>query len=165
MFDKDASGKSNCNGGCAAAWPPFAVTNAALADGDFSIVKRDDGTSQWAFKGMPLYFFAGDAKAGDTNGDNQGGRVARASRRVEEDIGRTEHQLQRGLQILTEVIASGLQGSDASNVRASCAIVALTARKRYFVEGPATAGYRTLRCSWTLTNCADHHVRHVASLV
>ena len=72
-FDKDVTGKSNCNGGCAAAWPAFTVANPALAGGDFSIVKRDDGTSQWAFKGMPLYFFAGDAKAGDVNGDNQGG--------------------------------------------------------------------------------------------
>lgn len=72
-FDKDAAGKSNCNGGCAAAWPPFMVTNPALAGADFSIVKRDDGASQWAFKGMPLYFFAGDAKAGDVNGDKQGG--------------------------------------------------------------------------------------------
>ena len=72
-FDKDAAGKSNCNGGCAAAWPPFMVANPALAGGDFSIVKRDDGASQWAFKGMPLYFFAGDAKAGDANGDKQGG--------------------------------------------------------------------------------------------
>ena len=72
-FDKDAAGKSNCNCGCAAAWPPFVVANPALAGGDFSIVKRDDGAPQWAFKGMPLYFFAGDAKAGDANGDNQGG--------------------------------------------------------------------------------------------
>ena len=72
-FDKDAAGKSNCNGGCAAAWPPFIIANPALAAGDFSIVKRDDGASQWAFKGMPLYFFAGDAKAGDVNGDKQGG--------------------------------------------------------------------------------------------
>ena len=72
-FDKDAAGKSNCNGGCAAAWPPFMVANPALAGGDFSIVKRDDGAPQWAFKGMPLYFFAGDAKAGDVNGDKQGG--------------------------------------------------------------------------------------------
>ena len=72
-FDKDAAGLSNCNGGCAAAWPPFMVANAALAGGDFSIVKRDDGASQWAFKGKPLYFFAGDAKAGDVNGDRQGG--------------------------------------------------------------------------------------------
>ena len=72
-FDKDAAGRSNCNGGCAAAWPPFVVANAALAGGDFSIVKRDDGASQWAFRGNPLYFFAGDAKAGDINGDKQGG--------------------------------------------------------------------------------------------
>ena len=72
-FDKDAAGKSNCNGGCAAAWPPFIVANPALVGGDFSIVKRDDGAAQWAYKGKPLYFFAGDAKAGDVNGDNQGG--------------------------------------------------------------------------------------------
>ena len=72
-FDKDVVGKSNCNGGCAAAWPPFMVANPALAGGEFSIVKRDDGASQWAFKGKPLYYFAGDAKAGDANGDNQGG--------------------------------------------------------------------------------------------
>lgn len=72
-FDKDAAGKSNCNGGCATAWPPFIVANPALAGGDFSIVKRDDGAAQWAYKGKPLYFFAGDAKAGDVNGDKQGG--------------------------------------------------------------------------------------------
>lgn len=72
-FDKDVAGKSNCNGGCATAWPPFLVANVKLAGGDFSVVSRDDGTAQWAFKGMPLYFFAGDQKAGEVNGDNQGG--------------------------------------------------------------------------------------------
>lgn len=73
VFDKDSAGKSNCNGGCAAAWPPFAVANPALVGGDFSIIQRDDGTPQWAYKGKPLYFFGGDAKAGDANGDKQGG--------------------------------------------------------------------------------------------
>lgn len=72
-FDKDAAGKSNCSGGCATAWPAFIVANPALAGGEFSTLKRDDGASQWAFQGKPLYFFAGDAKAGDINGDNQGG--------------------------------------------------------------------------------------------
>ncbi|MBC8087576.1 MAG: hypothetical protein H7Z40_09930 [Phycisphaerae bacterium] len=72
-FDKDATGKSNCNGGCAAAWPPFVVANPALAGNGFTVVKRDDGSSQWAFQGKPLYFYAGDAKAGDANGDKQGG--------------------------------------------------------------------------------------------
>ena len=72
-FDKDSAGKSNCSGGCAAAWPAFTVGNASLAGGDFSIVVRDDGTQQWALQGKPLYFFAGDARPGDINGDNQGG--------------------------------------------------------------------------------------------
>ena len=72
-FDKDAAGKSNCTGGCAAAWPPFIVANPALAGGEFSVIRRDDGSAQWAYKGKPLYFFAGDAQAGDVNGDKQGG--------------------------------------------------------------------------------------------
>ena len=72
-FTKDAAGKSNCNGGCATAWPPFIVANAALAGGEFSIVTRDDGAKQWAFKGQPLYFFAGDTKPGEMNGEGSGG--------------------------------------------------------------------------------------------
>jgi predicted lipoprotein with Yx(FWY)xxD motif len=73
VFTKDAANKSHCNGGCATAWPPFAVANPALAGGDFSIVTRDDGAKQWAFKGRPLYFFAGDTKPGDMNGEGSGG--------------------------------------------------------------------------------------------
>ncbi|GAA5166070.1 hypothetical protein [Viridibacterium curvum] len=72
-FDKDAAGKSNCNGACLTAWPAFAVANPAAADADFTIIKRDDGSSQWAFKGQPLYFFVGDAQPGDVNGDKSGG--------------------------------------------------------------------------------------------
>lgn len=72
-FDKDSESKSNCNGGCLAAWPAFTVGNANLAGGDFSVVKREDGTQQWAFRGKPLYFFSGDARPGELNGDNQGG--------------------------------------------------------------------------------------------
>lgn len=72
-FDKDQAGKSNCSAACIAAWPAFTVANPALAGGDFSIVTRADGVQQWAFKSMPLYFFAGDAKPGEANGDKQGG--------------------------------------------------------------------------------------------
>ncbi len=72
-FTKDAAGKSNCSGGCATAWPPFIVANPALAGGEFSIVMRDDGAQQWAFKGQPLYFFAGDTKPGEMNGEASGG--------------------------------------------------------------------------------------------
>ena len=69
-FDRDAagSGKSVCNGPCATNWPAFAATSSS-ASGDWTIVTRDDGSRQWAFKGKPLYTFAKDAKPGDRTGD------------------------------------------------------------------------------------------------
>lgn len=72
--DGDGSGDSDCNGGCADNWPPLLADATSEASGQFSIINRDDGTSlQWAFKGLPLYTFAGDANAGETNGDGAGG--------------------------------------------------------------------------------------------
>lgn len=68
-FDKDSPGKSVCYGDCAAAWPPVAATSMP-AGADFSVVARDDGTKQMAYKGKPLYLFAGDKKPGDVSGDN-----------------------------------------------------------------------------------------------
>ena len=40
-----------------------------MADGDFTIVERKDGTKQWAKNGMPLYFWIKDGKKGDTTGE------------------------------------------------------------------------------------------------
>ena len=70
-FDKDTvgSGKSACNGPCAQAWPPVAAQASDTASGDWSIVTRDDGSKQWAYKGAPIYTFSKDAKPGDTTGD------------------------------------------------------------------------------------------------
>ena len=70
-FDKDAvgSGKSACNGPCAQAWPPVAAQASDAASGDWTIVTRDDGSKQWAYKGAPIYTFSKDAKPGDTTGD------------------------------------------------------------------------------------------------
>lgn len=74
VFDNDAPDDSNCNDSpCAVNWPPLYADNGATATGDFSIVDRDDGSRQWAFKGEPLYFFVGDAAAGDVNGDQLNG--------------------------------------------------------------------------------------------
>lgn len=83
-FDKDAPNQSRCSAACLAAWPAFTVANPALAGGDFAILVRDDGVQQWTFRGKPLYFFAGDAKAGDVNGDKQGGvwHALRAERKA-----------------------------------------------------------------------------------
>ena len=72
-FDKDAANKSNCNGGCAAAWPPFMVKDGDRMSGEFHEFTRDDGARQWAMNGKPLYFFAADAQPGEAKGDGQGG--------------------------------------------------------------------------------------------
>ena len=71
-FDKDTAGKSNCSGGCLAAWPAFAAKAGAKAEGDFGVIEVD-GARQWSFKGKPLYYYASDAKAGDRLGDGMGG--------------------------------------------------------------------------------------------
>lgn len=68
-FDKDAGGKSACNGPCATNWPPLMAAADAKASGDWTIVARDDGSKMWAYKGKPLYTFAKDTKPGDTTGD------------------------------------------------------------------------------------------------
>jgi len=69
-FDKDAGGKSACNGPCAANWPPLTAGADAKSSGDWTTVTRDDGTKQWAYKGKPLYLWAKDQKPGDKTGDN-----------------------------------------------------------------------------------------------
>jgi predicted lipoprotein with Yx(FWY)xxD motif len=68
-FDRDAGGKSACNGPCATNWPPLAATGDAKASGDWTIVTRDDGSKQYAYKGKPLYTWSKDAKPGDKTGD------------------------------------------------------------------------------------------------
>ena len=72
-FDKDTNGTSNCYDGCAASWPPVVAKDGSEASGDFTIVNRRDGSAQWAYKGMPLYTWVGDAKPGDMTGDGVGG--------------------------------------------------------------------------------------------
>jgi predicted lipoprotein with Yx(FWY)xxD motif len=68
-FDKDAGGKSACNGPCATNWPPLMAADGAQARGDYSVVTRDDGKKQWAYKGRPLYTWVKDSKPGDKTGD------------------------------------------------------------------------------------------------
>ena len=71
-FDNDVagSGKSLCNGPCATLWPPAVAAADAKAEGDFTLVTRDDGAKQWAYKGKPIYLYSNDKKAGDKTGDN-----------------------------------------------------------------------------------------------
>ena len=70
-FDNDKTpGKSSCNGPCAVNWPPFMVAEGAMPAGEFSVVVRDDGKKQWAYRGKPLYYWPEDQEPGDRYGDD-----------------------------------------------------------------------------------------------
>jgi predicted lipoprotein with Yx(FWY)xxD motif len=71
-FDKDTAGKSNCAAKCLMAWPALMASASAKDMGDWTVVTRDDGSKQWAYKGKPLYTFVKDMKPGDTTGDGVG---------------------------------------------------------------------------------------------
>jgi predicted lipoprotein with Yx(FWY)xxD motif len=74
---KDTAGTSACTDACIARWPAFSAdpvtAPSLLKPADFGAVTRADGKKQTAYKGRPLYFFAGDAKPGDVNGQAFGG--------------------------------------------------------------------------------------------
>jgi predicted lipoprotein with Yx(FWY)xxD motif len=76
-FDSDTDGVSTCTADCATAWPPMPAQGEPTAgegvSGTLGTITRDDGSSQVTLDGAPLYFYSGDAAAGDTNGDGVGG--------------------------------------------------------------------------------------------
>jgi predicted lipoprotein with Yx(FWY)xxD motif len=69
-FDKDSGGKSACNGPCVTLWPPAMAAADAKPEGDLTVITRDDGSKQWAYKGKPVYLYSMDKKPGDVTGDN-----------------------------------------------------------------------------------------------
>jgi len=79
-FNNDVanSGKSTCNGACAATWPPLVATDAALVKpvglvADLGVITRDDGKKQVTYGGRPLYRFAADKSPGDAGGQGLSG--------------------------------------------------------------------------------------------
>src|SRR5260370_40474936 len=70
IFDRDTTAdKSACNGPCAQNWLPLMASGDVKPMGDWTVITRDDGSKQWAYKGKPLYTWSKDAKPGDTTGD------------------------------------------------------------------------------------------------
>ncbi|MBO6565646.1 MAG: fasciclin domain-containing protein [Pseudomonadales bacterium] len=70
-FENDLGlSSSACNNDCALNWPPVTSTDGAVANiPGLTLISREDGSEQVAFKGRPLYFFSGDEGAGDINGN------------------------------------------------------------------------------------------------
>jgi predicted lipoprotein with Yx(FWY)xxD motif len=71
IYDKDTGpGKPTCTGECAKSRPAALTPPDAAPTGDWSIVSSADGNQQWAYKGKPVYSFAGDTRIGDAKGHN-----------------------------------------------------------------------------------------------
>ena len=79
VYEKDSRGKSNCNAGCDSAWPPLIVTTPGSSTrvGDWTIIVRDDGRKQWAYKGQPVYMRFHDIKGDGENIARAGFHVLR----------------------------------------------------------------------------------------
>ena len=74
-FTKDKGDQSACSGECATNWPALTGTATAGTGAQASLLStsmQPNGTSQVTYDGRPLYYFAGDAKPGDTNGQGVG---------------------------------------------------------------------------------------------
>jgi predicted lipoprotein with Yx(FWY)xxD motif len=70
ISSNDKNGKPACEGACTKTWLPLTAPADAKPFGEWSLATRADNAKQWAFGGKPLYRFAHDAAAGDTNGDD-----------------------------------------------------------------------------------------------
>jgi predicted lipoprotein with Yx(FWY)xxD motif len=76
-FDNDTAGTSTCYDQCAANWPALVAAGTPTAGpgldaSKLTTVDRTDGTKQVKYGEFPLYYFAADKAAGDTNGQGKG---------------------------------------------------------------------------------------------
>jgi predicted lipoprotein with Yx(FWY)xxD motif len=74
MFAKDKNGKSSCSGSCAKFWPPYLQHGTATAGSGvkaslLGTTRRSNGSLQITYNKHPLYSFALDKRAGQTNGE------------------------------------------------------------------------------------------------
>jgi predicted lipoprotein with Yx(FWY)xxD motif len=61
-------GMSHCEGDCAQMWPPLIAPKDAKPFGDWSLVTREDGSRQWAYRTKPLYTYSKDRPGGPPTG-------------------------------------------------------------------------------------------------
>lgn len=79
FYTLDSAGASVCTGTCAKTWPPLTISNSAdvvgtSAGAELGTITRPDGTQQLTYAGHPLYYYSGDTKPGQANGEGIGGK-------------------------------------------------------------------------------------------
>ncbi len=69
VYALDTTGVSNCTDSCATTWPAYSPASSTALPDNVTAITRTDGSKQFAYKGMPLYYFTGDSQAGQTTGN------------------------------------------------------------------------------------------------
>lgn len=69
-YDLDKPGQSMCVDECTRTWPPAVARDDAKTSGDWSVIKRADGTPQWAYRDKPLYTYIKDVDPGSVAGNS-----------------------------------------------------------------------------------------------
>ncbi len=74
-YSADSKDVSVCSGSCAAVWPAFSPgsngtvkAGSGVSQSALGIITRPGGERQVTYDGWPLYTYAGDSRAGQTNG-------------------------------------------------------------------------------------------------
>lgn len=73
VFSADVPGSASaCDDACLREWPvldaPAAHAGMGVAEMLIATIERPDGTEQITYAEQPLYYFAGDERVGDTEG-------------------------------------------------------------------------------------------------
>jgi predicted lipoprotein with Yx(FWY)xxD motif len=82
LFGRDRNGRSACSGDCAKFWPPLLsqgkpTAGAGVKASLLATTKRSNGSLQVTYNKHPLYTYALDKQAGQTNGEGSSAFGAR----------------------------------------------------------------------------------------
>lgn len=73
-FANDTTGISKCTGSCLQLWPAYMAPSATgKFPANINVMKRSNGTLQYTWKGMPLYYYSKDSDTSDAYGNGIGG--------------------------------------------------------------------------------------------
>jgi predicted lipoprotein with Yx(FWY)xxD motif len=83
-FSEDTRGASSCTGECQKSWLPVLamgrlIPGEGIATGRLGILEHPNGNRQVTYSGLPLYYFIGDEKPGDTLGQGLEGQWSLAT--------------------------------------------------------------------------------------
>ncbi|MBX4188664.1 hypothetical protein KW792_01020 [Candidatus Saccharibacteria bacterium] len=73
-YTLDTANNSKCDSSCLAIWPVYKATSSTgTLPTDVAVMSRSDGTKQYTYKKLQIYYYTGDTAAGQVTGDGVNG--------------------------------------------------------------------------------------------